>query len=129
MKSVLCPHCKAHRILTAKMPKDVVIVIPCPRCHEWIVLFRNKAIALSRKILEHGTLKEKKLHLASVIVEFLEPGLLSFGRRRRGAGLDEGQAETGYDSETPITDQELERFIRVDLNRLDDPAYFKRHLG
>ena len=75
MDLVVCPHCKAHRIVTIKVPKDVVVVMPCPSCHELIVLFRNRIIALSRRILERGTQEERKAHLADVIGEFLDEGL------------------------------------------------------
>lgn len=139
MKSVMCPHCKTHRIVTAEIPRDVVIVLSCPGCHEWVILSRNKAIPLSRRILERGTLREKKLHLATVIAEFLEPGLFSFGRKRpRPAhdapdfeedGLAPDDNEVDGEADAPITDQEVEQFLQVELKLIDNPAYFKKHFG
>ncbi len=129
MNYVVCPHCKAHRIVTTKMPKDVVVVIPCPACHELVVLFRNKAIGLSRKILEHGTLEQRKAHLANVIAEFLEPEMFSMERGKYSEEGDRLAQKSGDDPAAPISEQEIERFIQVDLKRIDDAAYFKKHFG
>jgi len=140
MKFVVCPHCKAHRIAAAKMPKDVVVVIPCPACHELVVMFRNKVGALSRKILEHGTHEQRTTHLAEVIAEFLEPGMspLDLHESSDGDGAPEhahedhvsGGAEEGFDDAPgPITDREMRRFLQVDLKLIDNPTYFKRHFS
>ena len=45
MYTVVCPHCKSHQVLTTKVRRDVVVVMPCPSCHEWVILFRDKVIA------------------------------------------------------------------------------------
>lgn len=65
------------------------MVQPCPVCHEFIVLFRGKTIALNRAILEKGSFDERKAHIAEIIAEFLEPDLLS------GAGSTEDGEEAG----------------------------------
>lgn len=138
MNLVVCPHCKTHRIVTARVPKDVVVVMPCPGCSELVVLFRKKVIALNRTILESGTMEERKTHLAAIIAEFLEPGMFGFGVPAR----DDADAEAADEPETtgphagkdsrrlpPITDREQERFARIQLERIDDPEYFKKHFG
>jgi hypothetical protein len=140
MDVVICPHCKSHRIVTAKVPRDVVVVMPCPSCHELAVLFRNKVIALSRRIIEHGSFEERKMHLAHVIAEFLEAGMLPFkdddGNEEEAAATSlEGLAELRQDVEgthrnaKPISDQELEQFARFDLKHIDNAAYFKKYFG
>lgn len=137
MDSVVCPHCKSHRIVTAKIPKDVVIVVPCPACQELSVLFRNKVIPLNRRIIEQGSFEERKTHLASVIAEFLDesffPSPESAGQpeqerpRRKHAHREASPKE--FDGDSPISEEELERFVRIDLKCIDNPAYFKKHFG
>lgn len=137
METVVCPHCKSHRIITAKMPKDVVAVMPCPSCHELGVLFRNKIIPIDRRILEDGTKEERTQHLAQVITEFLEAGILPFQEGNPGfesaieMPSDQSPEMEGEEFEVlePISDKEAEKFARVDLKCLDDAAYFRRHFG
>ena len=138
MDTVVCPHCKAHRIITSRVPKDVVAVMPCPNCHELAVLFRDKIIPINRRILEEGSREERTQHLAQVITEFLEAGILPFheGDSDFDSGdeemdepmerMDSQRANQGLD---PISDKEAEKFTRVDLKCLDDATYFKRHFG
>lgn len=141
MNLVVCPHCKSHRIVTAKVPKDVVVVMPCPSCSELVVLYRKKVIALDRSVLESGTMDDRKDHIAEVIAEFIEPNM--FGaladdggesepeieetskvrprRRRRKVEQDENWAP-------PISDREMDQY-KVELEQLDNPDYFKKHFG
>lgn len=136
MDVVVCPHCKSHRIVSAKVPKDVVVVMPCPACGELVILFRKKVIALERKILELGTFEERKMHLATVIAEFLEPGM--FGPVSSKGDLDsvdgfEDALEEGNQKDPnwlpPISERELEEFTRIQLEKLDDSKYFRKHFG
>ncbi len=139
MHSLTCPHCQSTGHFKSRVPRDVIAVLPCPACHELVVLFRSQTIALDRRVLESGTLTERKEHLAQVIGEFLEvagglplrPGDISGisthfgGRNQEEAGADcveDGQEEV-------ISEQELEKFVRVDLKCLDNGAYFRRHFG
>lgn len=130
---VVCPHCNSRRIVSAKVPKDVVMVVPCPSCLELVVLFRKKIIPLDKTILEQGTQEERKMHLAGIIAEFLEPGVFKLGLATPRQEAAEGRPapsvsrEADVYSEEPISDNEVERFVSVQLNRLDDPRYFRRH--
>ena len=141
MKLVDCPHCNSHRIFTASVPSDAVAIVQCPACTELAVFFRDKAIALNRKILEEGTADEQKNHLAHVIGEFLEPGMFKFSSRRDNAlgrlrlnslirlnSLSEINLHNEQDSDG-ITDAEMDRFTRFQLERLDDTDYFNRHFS
>jgi len=115
----------------------VVVVLPCPACHELCVLFRNKIIPLSRRIIEQGTFEERKAHLASIIAEFLDPSLLG----KIMADMEEGmgqaieelhprrQAVSHLEDRGEITEEELERFVKFELKCLDNATYFKRHFG
>jgi len=137
MDSVICPHCKSQRIVTSKIPKDVVIVVPCPACQELSVLFRNKVIPLNRHIIEHGSFEERKTHLASVIAEFLNEAFFPFPENaeqserktshRKPAHRDPNLPADRHD--LPITEEELERFVKIDLKCIDNPSYFKKHFG
>jgi len=145
MRSIVCPHCKTQRIATAKIPKDVIVVMPCPSCREWVVLFWNRALAVSRRIITSGTFEERKMHIASVIAQFFEQ------EDAATAGGDEGREESslfhglsgfGFDSDDvpstdampvhedtlPISQEEVDRFVKFDLRRIDDPEYFRKNL-
>ncbi len=141
MQVCSCPHCGTPRIITSKVPKDVVVVMPCPNCRELVVLFRNKAIALSRKIMENGSFEERKEHIAEIITEFLEPGMLGLPSGDAGPGFEvDGEAESfvrdlaGAEDDAdvepgPISEKEFDEFVRLDLDRIDEPNYFKKHFG
>lgn len=140
MDMVVCPHCKSNRIITSRVPKDVVAVMPCPNCHELAVLFRDKIIPINRRILEEGSREERTQHLAQVITEFLEAGILPFHEGGSDSGFDSGDFDGDEAMEQPlvegvhadldpISDKEAEKFTRVDLKCLDDATYFKRHFG
>ena len=138
---VVCPHCKSGRIVSARIPKDVVVVMPCPACRELSVVFRDKVIPLNRKIIEEGTLEERKTHLASVIAEFLEAGLFPpSGIEALNSGLEEAterrqRPQTSPDNTAPdeplapISKEEFDKFVRIDLKCIDNPAYLKRNIG
>lgn len=134
MDRLVCPHCHSRRIASARVPKDVVAVMPCPACSELVVMFRRKAIALDKKVLEGGSHQERKMHIATIIAEFLEPGLLKFTVAEPITDEDEDDDDDifGEDDDVPmppISDREMREFTRVHLRRLDNAEYFKRHLG
>jgi len=139
MDSVLCPHCKTHRIFTERVPKDVVVVMPCPRCYELVVLFRDKVIAIDRQIIEHGTREERIDHIAKVIAEFFDAGMFSLDpndlheNMAQAAKMMAPESSASRPSKprpsTPITTEELDRFVKIQLKCIDNTAYFKKHLS
>ncbi|MBN2308245.1 MAG: hypothetical protein JXR94_04695 [Candidatus Hydrogenedentes bacterium] len=135
MKALTCPHCGNHRIVTTKVPKDVIVVVPCPSCGELVVLFRNKAIALNREIVEKGSFEDRKIHFAEIIAEFLESGMFtSLTESSHPEGFEfpaqDGKPEALFEEhDEPITEREFERFVRVDLKRIDEASYFRKHFG
>ena len=135
MNVCACPHCGAPRILLSRIPKDVVVVLPCPNCSELVVVFRHRAAGLSRRVIEHGTVSEKKDHIAEIITEFLDPSMFNFGAEDMSADNDADETETaekpskGNASSPPISENEIEEFVRVDLNRIDESRYFREHFG
>lgn len=137
MGVLVCPHCGNHRIVHARVPKDVVVVLPCPSCHELVVLFRNKIIALNRDVIEHGTFEEKKLHIAGIIAEFLEPGMFPALSGETRAETDNAAEEAAPSSKasaaapeaSPIQQSDVDRFVSFDLKQIDQAAYFRKYIG
>lgn len=139
MKRLECPHCHETKISHARFAKDVVVVMQCPSCDELIVMFREKVVGLDRSILEHGEKEERKMHLATVIAEFLDPEFLDIKLEDLASGIGlgtrayEGDAgdlaeieEDDSPGQGPISDAELRSFRRDELKQLDDTEYFKR---
>jgi hypothetical protein len=133
--AVVCPHCNERALSISRVPKDVVAVMLCPACQELAILFRNKVIPLSRRIVEEGSFEERSTHFATVIAEFLEAGLFpvrgihTVGDDARGdAEKTDAPTEVELDA-SQITDREIEDFVKVDLKYLDDASYFRENFG
>jgi len=140
MKLVTCPHCGHRHVVTNKIPKDVVVVLPCPSCHEFVIFFRERAIGLKREVIENGDFEERKRHLmemlesnkehiAEGIAEFLEAGVPWKDADEDDDDLDDTFDEADdleNDDENPITQSEVDRFVKLDLQRIDDASYFRR---
>lgn len=127
MDRVVCPHCKSRRLVSVKVPKEVVAVLPCPSCNELTVMYRGRAIGLSRRIIEEGNKAERARHLAEVIAEFLEHHDAPFSFDQAAQAFPMPSFGESPDDLAPISDQEFEKFVRIDLKCLDNGAYFKRH--
>lgn len=85
-------------------------------------------------MLEQGSFDEKRDHIAEVITEFLEPGFFQFPPAEAEELTEPEEASTIVPSgdspmRTPISQTELEQFVRVDLNRIDEAQYFRKHFG
>ena len=135
MNVCACPHCGAPRIVLSRIPKDVVVVLNCPNCTELVVVYRHRAAGLSRRVLEQGSFAEKKDHIAEIIAEFLDPSMLTFPPAETSDEEDLLSGEEILDPvgdsplTSPISQTEIEQFVRVDLNRLDESTYFRKYFG
>ncbi len=135
MDFVVCPHCQAQRSVGTSVPKEVVVVMPCPSCKEWAVVYRNKVVALKREVLTRGSRKARILHLAEVLAEFLDSGVLPTAgldpelRAAFGESADEDYGDDYGEEVEPISDHEFEKFTKIDLKCLDNASYFRRHFG
>ena len=137
MRRVRCPHCNEYGFPAGRLPKEVIAVLACQHCEEISVLFRGKVIALNKRVLESGTLVERKEHLADVIAQFLESGMLDLSAAQEQESREEQTPpdrirelpESAPHHHKPISDQEMERFLTIDLQCLDNPVYFKRIFG
>jgi hypothetical protein len=143
MKILPCPHCDKPRIPLRRAPKGVVVVLTCPSCRGLVVLFQKKAIAVNRPILEKGTFEERKEHIAEIITEFLDPDMFSEATLEAlsqggppflmgsGGEFEDDESEIDADDEAspPISEKEVRQFIELDLTRIDEDAYFRKHFG
>ena len=129
--------------MVEKLPREVVAIMACQNCNELSVMFRKKIIPLNKQVLESGSFEERKEHLATVIAHFLEAGMFSFEQsdsnvggamfelppRLRRTRQRRKPAMPIEPRDAPITDQELNRFIQVDLKCIDNPTYFRKIFG
>ena len=137
---VECPYCKATgQIMTP--PLGSIIVGPCPRCNELVLLFDGTVMPLDRDIIAEGTPEEKKQHLLEAIVdmaaakidELIDSGEL--GTRNSG-GQNAGRATTSdakrvtpsiQNADAPyISRQDVRDFINIDLHLIDSKDYFDK---
>ncbi|PCJ59173.1 MAG: hypothetical protein COA73_09275 [Candidatus Hydrogenedentota bacterium] len=116
--------------------------MPCPGCSELVVFFRRKVMALDRAIIENGSKEERKMHIAEIITEFIDEGVFRDGLSSdietnedfMEAQLSESairwkQSGGRSSKEVPISQREADRFTKFELDKLDNPEYFRRHLG
>lgn len=148
MKLVTCPHCGHRHVVASQVPKDVVVVMPCPACSDLVIMFRNKVVGMKRQVVEEGSFDDKKAHIAEVIAHFLEPGMLWPDGVMTGepdmdaepfdgeelappleADLDEVEEAPSADGGTPISQGEVDHFVTIDLQRIDDAAYFRKYFS
>ncbi|MDX9974125.1 MAG: hypothetical protein RBU21_14160 [FCB group bacterium] len=147
MKHLSCPHCGSNRIGANRIPKDVVVVLPCPACHELVVIFRNKTAAANREVLENGTKEQRKAHIAEIVMEFLDSLVFrsfpmnlggesgeSIEANKDGDFLDDAELEEEVESiakglSSEITQREIDRFVKTDLQRIDDSSYFRKYFS
>ena len=149
MKLITCPHCGHRHVVASRVPKDVVVVMPCPACSDLVILFRTKIVGLKRKVVEEGSFEEKKSHISEVIAHFLEPGMIWPDGVMTGEpsadhdDLDaEGLAEmmeaedddaqedlSSADGGRPISQGEVDHFVTIDLQRIDDASYFRKYFS
>ena len=144
MIKITCPHCGASGSITP-LPKQLIVVAPCPQCGELVVLFREQVVAMNRDILNHGTAEQKIRHIAEIITTFVESfGPLSSSLFREGATIeadaepqdgiefesaDAGELDADEEESDNITRDEVRDFVNIDLKLIDRKEYFERVFG
>ncbi len=142
---VQCPHCGARGQIMVP-PVGAIVIGPCPQCSELVVVFCGHVLALDKQIMENGPIEERREHLLSVLMEFLQEriGKLMSDEAEASAEGDDDEEATSQapapESATPapvtdkskragalspISQSEMERFATIDLKLLDNKAYFK----
>jgi hypothetical protein len=140
-------------------PVGAIIVGPGPECHNMVVIFAGKALALDNEIILNGNAIARRDHIMQVLVAFLEEriGKLVAADDRPGGeppagptsndatpsesevGAVSGSESSEADSDTrepkinpygnrstaPISRSEVDSFVNVDLQLIDDKDYFK----
>ncbi len=137
---VQCPYCKATgQIMTP--PLGSIIVGPCPRCNEMVLLFDGSVIPLDKDIVAGGTPEEKKQHLLEAIVdvtatkidELIDSGDL--GSKPNGYTPGRETTKSRPTQVTPsvrneeapyISRQEVRDFVNIDLHLIDSKDYFDK---
>lgn len=144
-KALMCPHCQGHHLPTSELPREVVIVVPCPGCQELAVLFREKVVPVDKALLQSGTRRQRILHIAEIITEFIDSGVIPeaeavllsedlpiFSSEHGHCEDHEDEVEhsfCGDSSPNLITDAEFEQFQKVELRAIDNAAAFRQIFG
>jgi len=136
---VQCPFCKATgQIMTP--PLGSIIVGPCPRCNETVLLFDRTVMALDKNIINKGSPEEKKQHLLETIIDMIAEKVEELVENEElGHELDqEVEEESGYrkgkrlapsvrNKEAPqISREDVRDFVNIDLNLIDSEYYFDK---
>lgn len=125
----LCPHCDSRALPVTRIAGHVVAIMNCPCKEELIILYRDQIIPLKRSILEDGSFEDRKEHLGEIAARVFEWGLLNTQQGRHSFAADGLEPVDGVAPEglSPISEEEIRKFVRVDLRCLDNAAYFRRH--
>lgn len=136
---VECPFCKATgQIMTP--PLGSIIVGPCPRCNETVLLFDGTVMALDKSIINNGTPEEKKQHLLETIVNMVAEKVEELVENNDLAMESEldTQREDAYmlgqrltpsirNKRAPkISREDVNDFVNIDLNLIDSKNYFEK---
>ncbi|MCL4216324.1 MAG: hypothetical protein KJ052_04875 [Candidatus Hydrogenedentes bacterium] len=145
MKSLIeitCPHCAAHGQVLLP-PMGVMVVGPCPRCHELVAVFCGRALAINKEIMLEGAAQEKKRHLLEVLMTFLEERISEtlVENAIESGDVDAAlEAPTAFEelhekpasmgelaqaSKEEITVKEFDHFKQSELPLIDNPHYFR----
>jgi hypothetical protein len=137
---LLCPYCGEKKPVKLPSEKSVAVAV-CLSCGEIIVIYKQHAVALDREVLASGSTDEKRQHIAAMIMEFAQKETGQVSEDILPKDLTSGQAEGSNDfcmefldtdrstDETPISAREIADFRRIDLNLIDNAAYFGHVFG
>ncbi len=157
---IKCPHCGAHGQVMLP-PVGAIIVGPCPECHNMVVIFAGKALALDNDIILNGNAVARRDHIMQVLVAFLEERISKLVSAEDRPGGDPPAAPADRDAmpqepeagiepvpeppemddnadgdlpridpygnrtTAPISRSEMDSFVNVELQLIDDKDYFK----
>jgi hypothetical protein len=142
---VKCPHCGAEGQILLP-PLGSIIIGPCPECQRMVGVFCGRVFPLDDELMRNGSVEEKREHLGQVLRDFVQERVdkLFAGQMNPAPGAPlEAEAEAaslrkeqtmndadgislfGNAPSAPISREELESFITVDLKLIDNREYFK----
>ena len=152
---VTCPYCKSSGYIIPP-PSDTILMGPCPICKEPVALYNAKVIGLRKKALGDEKWGEQIQALARIIMEYIntkgspadEVGLERIireaeeqvfeGKKKPDAppvsavpqpGPSDVSPSIRNPQALPITAEELEDFLNIDINLLAKKSYFDKFLG
>lgn len=155
---VTCPHCGAKGQIMLP-PMGAIIVGPCPECKGLVVVFCGQVLPLDKEIMFKGSQEEQRDHLMSVVTDFLRDRVTALiaeeaekEERREAPQASDHATEPKSDSTPeqtkakhdapkpkrrekaavpaiPIGKEEVDRFVRVELNLIDNKDYFSAVFG
>lgn len=156
--TVTCPHCGISGQIVMP-PAGSVIVGPCPRCSQPVVLFHGWVLPLEKGVMESGKVGDIRQHVKEVLSKFITERVDRLfdhmeTERRREADTRGDRTEVRKQAETEpfrrfiasqlrhrmsresqkqkagkITDQEFQQFVEEELNKIDDNEYFRSIFG
>ncbi len=144
---VKCPHCGAQGQIMLP-PLGAIIVGPCPECHNMVVIFAGKVLPLDNDIMHGEDADAKRSHLLKVLGAFLEDRVTRLVGEAESQNAPKPKEEPefqpapgqqdaempavdpfGNASTAPISSAEVDSFVNVDLEMLDDKEYFRMVFG
>lgn len=142
---VKCPHCGVRGQIVLP-PLGSLIMGPCPKCQELVLVFCGRALPVDKTIMYEGSFVEKHDHLMGILMDALEKSVNQLSNEViapdeeereeselldiAGGPLDapvelSGTAPTDSQETSPITSAEVQHFIDIDLKRIDNCDYFR----
>ena len=144
---VECPHCGTHGQIMVP-PVGSIIIGPCPKCTELVVVFCGQVLALDKEIMKCDDVSDRREHLLGVLNSFLQERISTLltedfivddvpvaePMEFEEIPLEEESMSLSNilpekDSSLGITQGEVDQFTDVDLKLLDNRAYFKSVFG
>jgi hypothetical protein len=125
-------------------PLGSIIVGPCPRCGEMVLLYNGTVMPLDKNIMTEGTIEEKKQHLLETIVDMVavkvdeviendefKPETKQKQASKKGkTGARKRVSPSVSDRSAPsITRDDIRDFVSIDLHLIDTRAYFEKVFG
>jgi len=122
-------------------PLGSIIVGPCPRCNEMVLLFDGTVMPLDKDIIANGTPEEKKQHLLETIVdmaaskidELIDSGELGNhnaderGTHRSNGPRSKRVTPSIQNKNAPyISREDVRDFKNIGLHLIDSKDYFDK---
>ncbi len=159
MKTVIpvkCPFCNTRgKIVTPRV--GAMIVAPCPRCQEFLLVFAGTSFPLNKHVILHASAAEQQAHLAEMIMEHIEEwveDLLETDSEPESDSAPPADADQAAEADAeaadpaaapgeprlrpswvpgrptgPITEAEARDFLTIDVPLSARKAYFDRVFG
>ncbi len=94
--NIVCPHCHAKGRVAAP-PVGAMVIGPCPKCNELVMVFSGMALPLKKEVILRGSSEKKRQHLMEVLTTFLDQQISRLVQELDGPGSagDEDHALDG----------------------------------